>query len=189
MPEHHRTAATLPTASAGSSPPDAFREEFEVFHRHLVKHRLKRTAQRDLILRTFLETEAHLSVEELYDLVKKRDKTVGFTTVYRTLRLLVEAKLAREVNFNDGRARYEHEYKHDHHDHLICTECDALIEFFSPEIERLQEEIAKQYGFVISDHSHRVFGMCRAYYTNSDDYPPYCRKRPGAIPEGEPNRP
>jgi Fur family ferric uptake transcriptional regulator len=161
----------------------AFQEEFEVFHRHLAKHRLKRTAQRDLILQTFLETEAHLSVEELYDLVKKRDKTVGFTTVYRTLRLLVEAKLAREVNFNDGRTRYEHEYKHDHHDHLICTECDALIEFYSPEIERLQEEIAKQYGFVIADHSHRVFGMCRAHYTNSDDYPPYCRKRPSAAQE------
>ncbi|WP_246602067.1 Fur family transcriptional regulator [Chloracidobacterium validum] len=185
MPEYPETHDAPLSASKSTASTDPFHEEFELFHRHLVKHRLKRTAQRDLILRTFLETEAHLSVEELYDLVKQRDKTVGFTTVYRTLRLLVEARLAREVNFNDGRARYEHEYKHDHHDHLICTECDALIEFFSPDIERLQEEIAKQYGFVISDHSHRVFGMCQAYYTGSDAYPPYCRKRPGVGQEGK----
>jgi Fur family ferric uptake transcriptional regulator len=153
------------------------KEEMEVFHNHLVKQKLKRTSQRDLILEVFLETEDHLSVEELYELVKRRDSSVGFTTVYRTVRLLVDAKLAREVNFNDGRTRYEHEYKHDHHDHLICTECDALIEFFSPEIERLQEEIAGKYGFAMMDHSHRIFGQCQAFYTKSGDFPPYCRKR------------
>ncbi len=153
------------------------KEELDVFHRHLAKERLKRTSQRDLILEVFLETEDHVSVEELYDMVKRRDTTVGFTTVYRTMRLLVEARLAREVNFNDGRTRYEHEYKHDHHDHLICTECDALIEFVSPEIERLQEEIAQKFGFVITDHSHRIFGVCNGHYTKTGELPPYCRKR------------
>lgn len=136
------------------------REEKKIFHNHLKRTHLKRTDQRDLILDVFLDTEGHVSVEELYELVKKRDASVGFTTVYRTVKLMAEAGLAHEVRFIDGRARYEHEYEHPHHDHLICTECNAIIEFYSQEIERLQEEIARQHGFRIRDHSHRMFGIC-----------------------------
>lgn len=132
----------------------------EIFHEHLKRSGLKRTEQRDLILSVFLETEGHVSAEELYELVKKRDPSVGFTTIYRTLKLILEAGLAREVRFNDGRARYEHEYKHEHHDHLICIQCNCLIEFYSADIERIQEEIAAQYQFKIIDHSHRIFGLC-----------------------------
>ena len=136
------------------------REEKEIFHSHLKRTRLKRTDQRDLILDVFLDTEGHVSVEDLYELVKKKDTTVGFTTVYRTMKLMAEAGLAHEVRFIDGRARYEHEYNHQHHDHLICTVCNAIIEFYSPEIEKLQDEIARQYKFKIRDHSHRIFGIC-----------------------------
>src|SRR3712207_9319788 len=83
-------------------------EEKEIFHRHIQRQGLKRTAQRDLILDVFLRTEEHLSSEDLYNLVKAEDPTVGHTTVYRTLKLLVDAGLAREVRFGDGRTRYEH---------------------------------------------------------------------------------
>ena len=76
-------------------------EEQQVFLEHIQKKGLKRTAQRDLILDVFLRTEAHLSSEDLYRLVKKEDPTVGQTTVYRTLKLLTEAGLAREVRFGD----------------------------------------------------------------------------------------
>ncbi|KAF0243430.1 MAG: Fur family transcriptional regulator ferric uptake regulator [bacterium] len=107
-----------------------------------------------------ISTEGHISVEELYDLVKKKDSSVGFTTVYRTMKLMTEAGLAHEVRFTDGRARYEHEYNHDHHDHFICSNCDSVFEFYSAEIEKLQEEIARQYSFKIQDHSHRIFGIC-----------------------------
>jgi Fur family transcriptional regulator, ferric uptake regulator len=144
------------------------REEIEIFHNHLKRTRLKRTDQRDLILDVFLDTEGHVSIEDLYDLVKKRDPTVGFTTVYRTMKLMTEAGLAREVRFIDGRARYEHEYKHQHHDHLICTECGGLIEFYSPEIEELQERIAGKYNFMIRDHSHRIFGICASCQQKSE---------------------
>src|SRR6185436_11818617 len=133
------------------------REEIEIFHNHLKRTRLKRTDQRDLILDVFLDTEGHVSVEDLYELVKKKDPSVGFTTVYRTMKLMTEAGLAHEVRFIDGRARYEHEYNHQHHDHLICTECSSIIEFYSPDIERLQDEIARLHNFRIRDHSHRIF--------------------------------
>jgi len=134
--------------------------EKEIFHEHLKRTRLKRTDQRDLILDVFISTEGHVSVEELYDLVKKKDASVGFTTVYRTMKLMAEAGLAHEVRFTDGRARYEHEYNHDHHDHFICNKCNSVIEFYSAEIEKLQEEIARQHNFKIQDHSHRIFGVC-----------------------------
>jgi Fur family ferric uptake transcriptional regulator len=136
------------------------REERLLFHEHLRRGGLKRTSQRDLILDVFLDTEDHVSSEDLYALVKAKDPSVGFTTVYRTLKLLKECGLARELEFHDGRTLYEHHYNHLHHDHLICTKCGALIEFYSEEIERLQEEIAKRYRFRPVHHSHRVFGIC-----------------------------
>ena len=86
--------------------------------------------------------------------------TVGHTTVYRTLKLLTEAGLAREVRFGDGKTYYEHHYNHDHHDHLICTECGKIIEFFSAEIEDLQDKMAEQYGFRLTNHSLRMWGIC-----------------------------
>ncbi len=113
-------------------------EEQEVFLKHIQKQGLKRTAQRDLILDVFLRTEGHVSGEDLYRLVHDEDPSVGQTTVYRTLRLLTDAGLAREVRFGDGRAHYEHNYKHQHHDHMICSECGKIIEFYSPELEAIQ---------------------------------------------------
>ena len=80
------------------------KEEKEIFLKHLQRSGLKRTAQRELILEVFLRTEEHVSSERLYELVGQEDATVGYTTVYRTLKILTEAGLAREVRFGDGRA-------------------------------------------------------------------------------------
>jgi Fur family ferric uptake transcriptional regulator len=135
-------------------------EEQEVFLSHIQKAGLKRTAQRDLILDVFLRTEEHLSSEDLYRLVKHEDPTIGQTTVYRTLKLLTDAGLAREVRFGDGRTRYEHNYKHPHHDHMICTGCGKTIEFFSADLERLQDRIAARHEFEITHHTLRMFGHC-----------------------------
>jgi Fur family ferric uptake transcriptional regulator len=136
------------------------KEEQEVFLRHIQKAGLKRTGQRDLILEVFLRTEKHLSSEDLYNLVKKEDANIGQTTVYRTLKLLTEAGLAREVRFGDGRTHYEHNYKHEHHDHMICIECGKIIEFLSPELEALQDKMAEKYKFELTSHSLRMWGYC-----------------------------
>ena len=135
-------------------------EEQEVFLNHIQKKGLKRTSQRDLILEVFLRTEAHLSNEDLYQLVKQEDPTVGQTTVYRTLKLLTEAGLAREVRFGDGRTHYEHHYKHQHHDHMICSECGKIIEFFSPELEAIQDAMAAKHKFELRSHLLRMIGIC-----------------------------
>lgn len=143
-------------------------EEKEIFHRHIQRAGLKRTAQRDLILEVFLRTEEHLSSEDLYNLVKQEDPSVGHTTVYRTLKLLTDAGLAREVRFGDGRTRYEHNYKHPHHDHMICTACGITIEFFSAELEAIQDAILAKHHFLPIQHSLRIFGICDNCQRNSD---------------------
>jgi Fur family ferric uptake transcriptional regulator len=139
---------------------EEFLKEKEIFLEHIQKAGLRRTSQRDLILEIFLQTEEHLSSEDLYWLVQKKDPSVGHTTVYRTLKLLTEAGLAREVRFGDGKTYYEHHYNHEHHDHLICTECGKIIEFFSAEIEELQDIMAEKYGFRLTNHSLRMWGVC-----------------------------
>ena len=135
-------------------------EEQEVFLKHIQQQGLKRTAQRDLILDVFLRTEGHVSGEDLYRLVHEKDASVGQTTVYRTLRLLTDAGLAREVRFGDGRAHYEHNYKHQHHDHMICKECGKIIEFYSPELEAIQDAMAAKHRFELTSHLLRMIGIC-----------------------------
>src|SRR5437868_14516937 len=100
---------------------EAVREAQEIFHRHLKKVGLKHTEQRDAILRAFLDTREHLSTDELHRVVKRKDPRIGFTTVYRTLKLLAECGLASEVAFHDGIARYEHQYNRRSHHHTLCT--------------------------------------------------------------------
>ncbi len=139
---------------------DKFHEEKEILLNHVQKYGLRRTAQRDLILDVFLRTEEHLSSEDLYDLVKLEDPSIGHTTVYRTLKLLTEAGLACEVRFGDGRTHYEHHFNHQPHDHMICTQCSKIIEFYSPELEAMQDSIAANYNFAIKQYSLRMLGLC-----------------------------
>ncbi|HEX8251385.1 MAG TPA: transcriptional repressor [Pyrinomonadaceae bacterium] len=146
-----------------------FQEEKEIFQEYIQKYGLRRTGQRDLILEIFLRTEEHLSSEDLYWLVQKQDPAVGQTTVYRTLKLLTEAGLAREVRFGDGKTYYEHHYNHEHHDHMICTECGKVIEFFSPEIEALQDAMAEKFNFKPTHHSLRILGVCAECQAKESD--------------------
>ena len=139
---------------------EEFVKEKEILLEHIQKAGLRRTGQRDLILEIFLRTEDHLTSEDLYWLVQKEDPTVGHTTVYRTLKLLTEAGLAREVRFGDNKTYYEHHYNHQHHDHMICTECGQVIEFFSQDIEELQDQMADKFGFRPTHHSLRMWGVC-----------------------------
>ena len=155
-------------------------EEQEVFLKHIQKEGLKRTAQRDLILDVFLRTEGHVSGEDLYRLVREQDASVGQTTVYRTLRLLTDAGLAREVRFGDGRAHYEHNYKHQHHDHMICSKCGKIIEFYSPELEAIQDAMAAKHRFELTSHLLRMIGICADCRRQAREVKRESAKRPAA---------
>src|ERR1700729_4293065 len=136
------------------------REAQSILHEHLKRVGLKQTAQRDTILRSFLETRDHLSTDELHRLVQKQDAGIGYPTVYRTLKLLAECGLASEVAFNDGIARYEHQYQRRSHHHMVCTDCGSSVEFFSAGIERIEREIGRKHKYLTTRHSFQIYGMC-----------------------------
>ena len=131
------------------------------FEAYLAGKDLRLTEQRQLIATAFLEQEGHISSEELYRKVRKTAPRIGYTTVYRTLKLLAEAGLASVKNFGDGFARFESSAMQEHHDHLICTGCGKIIEFYSDQIETMQEKIAKQHGFLVTEHTLDLYGICR----------------------------
>jgi len=136
------------------------REAQAILHRHLKRVGLKQTAQRDTILRTFLETRDHLSTDELHRLVQKKDAGIGYTTVYRTLKLLAECGLASEVAFHDGIARYEHQYNRRSHHHMVCTGCGSSVEFFSHEVDQLEQEIGRRHHYLTTRHTFPIYGVC-----------------------------
>lgn len=123
---------------------------------------LKLTRQRESILRAFLDGQKHLSIDELLQQTRRLQSGVGHATVYRTMRLFVEAGIAHEHSFGDGPAQFEpaHPGDDDHHDHIICTSCSKIIEFENEEIEELQERVAREHGFILTDHRMQLFGLC-----------------------------
>jgi len=140
--------------------PAAAREERKVLAAYLARHHLKRSRQREAILDAFVKAGHHVSVEDLLKIVRRRHPEVGRTTIYRTLKLFQEAGLASELLFG-AEARFEPVWNRDHHDHFVCVSCGAIVEFQSPEIERLQDEIATGIGFEVHGHRHHIFGRCR----------------------------
>jgi len=140
--------------------PDPHSEEKEVFAAFITRRHLKRSGQRDVILDTFLRSDRHVSVEQLLQLVRKRRADIGRSTVYRTLKLLQEAGLAQELPL-PGESQFEPDYKRQHHDHFVCSSCGGISEFTSPEIERIQDEVAARIGFVIQGHRHHIYGLCQ----------------------------
>ncbi len=123
---------------------------------------LKLTRQRETILRAFLEGQKHVAIDELLQQTRALHSGIGHATVYRTMRLFVEAGIAHEHSFGDGPAQYEPATpgEDDHHDHIICTACSRIIEFENDEIEALQDEVAQKHGFILTDHRMQLFGIC-----------------------------
>ncbi len=140
---------------------EQFQEQLDVFARYLKKNGLKMTRQRELLVRTFLEAEGHLSADELFELVKKKDQKLGFATVFRTLKALTECGLARETDLSDGRTRFEKLYKRPEHHHIVCEGCGKTIEFFSPELEELEKKIVAQYKIQPIRQRIQIFGVCQ----------------------------
>jgi Fur family ferric uptake transcriptional regulator len=130
------------------------------FREYLVREGLKSTNQREIILDEFLKATSHLSTEDLYLKLRKKHPQIGYATVHRTLKLFSACGIAAERQFGDGQTRYELSSDEEHHDHLICTQCGAIVEFENVEIESLQHVVAKEHGFVIETHRLEIFGTC-----------------------------
>ena len=117
---------------------------------------LRITGPRRVIMRVLSESSDHPDVVELHRRVVAIEPTIALATVYRTVGLLLEKGILERHTFGDGRARYE-TVPREHHDHLINVETGDVVEFQSAEIERLQEEIARQHGFTIISHRLEIY--------------------------------
>jgi Fur family ferric uptake transcriptional regulator len=120
----------------------------------------KRSTKRDRILNIFLRQEGHLSADDLFDLVRAVEPGIGRATVYRTLQWMVDADIARKVDFGEGRSRYEPSYRHPRHFHLICTRCHRSSEFLSSDVESLIEEVVSARGFTVGQAVVQIYGTC-----------------------------
>lgn len=137
------------------------RREHEIMVNYLRQKGLKQTGQREKILDTFLGTMKHVSADELHSVIRKSDPRIGFSTVYRTLRLLTECGLAREVNFGDGRARFERAFDKKQHGHIICTNCGRTEEFSTATIEKMIKQVSSNVGFKALGHRFEIYGLCK----------------------------
>lgn len=135
----------------------------EKFKELLKKNSLKFTKQRELILKFLYQNKGHYTPEDIYMLLKQRhpDVNIGIATVYRTLTLLEESHIVSSISFGIQGKKYELGLKK-HHDHLICTQCGKIIEFYDEIIEERQEEIAKKFNFKMTDHTMKIVGICEA---------------------------
>ena len=144
----------------------------------------KRSSKRDLIVNVFLRQEGHLTADDLFDLIRREDIAravrpagespdtpphdtthISRATVYRTLQWMVDAGIARKVDFGEGRFRFEHSYRHPRHFHLICKSCNQSFEFLSSDIESLLEEVAAARNFTARQSVLQIHGTCEACRT------------------------
>lgn len=132
----------------------------DLFRSYLHQRRLPLTHQREVIAMALFESDHQLSVDDLEETLRGRGEHVGKATIYRTLNLLVEGELARELDFSEGFKRYEHQAGEARHDHLICTGCGKVVRFSHENLERLQTEIAEQLGFAVQSRRLKIYGIC-----------------------------
>ena len=131
-----------------------------IFRQYLKEKGLLYSKQREQILKTFMKVQSHLTIDDLYNAVRKKNSRIGLATVYRTVKVICDCGLAREVDFGDGVRRFEHKYRHQHHHHLVCIKCGKVIEVTSSRIESLQKKLAKQHNFASTRDTMKIFGLC-----------------------------
>jgi len=146
-------------------------------HNKFYESGCKMTASREIIINVLSRQSEHPSAEEIYIKVHKLNPSVGLTTIYRTLELLVQKGLIYKFDFGDGRSRYELVENSDaseHHHHLICTNCNMVInytDFIDKEVELLnttETQLEKKYNFKITNHLIQFYGLCNTCSKKGD---------------------
>lgn len=134
----------------------------ERFRQFLSRKNLRLTSQREAIIQSVFSTQEHFTAEELLKWSRRIDNSVSRATVYRTLPLLTESGLVREMDFGKDQKIYDPNYaEHPCHNHVICEDCERIVEFESEEIERLGEEISRRLGFVMTAHRLQITARCQ----------------------------
>ncbi|TAN37570.1 MAG: transcriptional repressor [Nitrospirae bacterium] len=136
--------------------------EHKIFQRFLVEKKLKLTKERIEVLNEVFSFHGHFGPEQLYIRLKSSGSKASRASVYRTVNLLVESGLVERVTRTDKGNIYEHTFGHSHHDHMVCISCNRVIEFYSENLEKLQEEICRKNVFSGTNHLLEIRGYCEA---------------------------
>jgi Fur family ferric uptake transcriptional regulator len=134
----------------------------EIFETFLRTKGLKMTGQRRTLVKTALRQEGHFTADDFHERLRGAGERISLATVYRALNLLEESGILEGHDFEDGQRRYERRLRREHHDHLICLDCRAVVEFQNPRIEELQDEVLAQHGFDMVHHVMTIFASCQA---------------------------
>ncbi|MBM7556137.1 Fur family transcriptional regulator [Halanaerobacter jeridensis] len=128
----------------------------------LAANNYKLTSQRKQILKVLLDSQGeHLSAEDIYEILKEDNPGIGLATVYRTLELFCELGLVQELDFDEERKRYEVEGEGAHHHHLICLNCNKIIEFNDEILEDFEQNLQQEYNFEVTEHKMKFYGYCK----------------------------
>jgi Fur family ferric uptake transcriptional regulator len=123
--------------------------------------KLRLTPQRRAIIDTVFSTAEHFTAVQLLKWSRRRDKSVSRATVYRTLPLLTASGLVREMDFGRDHKFYDPNYAdHPDHSHIICQDCDTIVEFDSDQIKKMEGEMCRKLGFSVKTHRLQITGSC-----------------------------
>jgi len=135
-------------------------DEILKFREYIKKKGLRNTPEREMIIQEIFSIHDHFDVDELFLRLRNKKKIVSKASIYRTIPLLMESGLIKEIYFEDGHLHYEHIYGHKHHCHLRCICCGRILEFADDEIAEIQNQMGEKYGFVITSHRFELLGYC-----------------------------
>jgi Fur family ferric uptake transcriptional regulator len=152
-----------------TTPAKVHSAEAHRFEAYLRSKKLKLTGERMEILAAIFLKNAHFDAEELHAELKQQGRDISRATVYRTLDLLVQCGLVRKSSLGSSHANYEAAHDDEHHDHLICLNCNKVMEFYRPDLEKMQEDICRDRQFKPLHHSLQIFGLCSDCVGQADD--------------------
>jgi Fur family ferric uptake transcriptional regulator len=133
----------------------------EAFREFLEDRGQRLTREREAIVEEVARREGHFDPEELHYSLKDHGSKVSRASVYRTIPMLIEAGIIAKVENTDKHAHYETTFGQEHHDHMLCTSCGEVVEFYSEKLERLQDSLCRKHGFTGQSHTLEIRGLCR----------------------------